>query len=257
MSDLLGPWGGGHSQKREEERAGCAKTQTEVEALRERAETQEIRNIRCKSWQERSIMIREWFLAHEAYYSIFERETPIQNGRPILRVAHNPIEHLLWSRPKSSTYRIQYLFWNNALFVSGDVGSAVYQWPGSIQQMEWIVECDFHYFASKCQASEDGPGFRAWDRDYAVDHLQAIMDAKWFMLKDKSSVEGVVTDALRDRDEWVQWLAFHRVDFFGYEFADLDLGNIGMRIALRCQAHLVGLQMAFNQLKNKEKAAAE
>lgn len=182
--------------------------------------------------EDRESMIRGWFTNHIA--TVFE-ETFGGAQR---------VQWLTWRRPGTVFYRIDYLAHGHRLFVSGDVGDAVYVVSSPVD-LEWWAKCDRQYFAGKCTASENGRGHEEWDEDEARDYLrQMLAEDGYGEQKAKFDICGGWR-ALSSKHEWHRWL-----EQYGYDvWRDwTDLGEIGMRVSTRCEAHLIGIQLAVKQL---------
>ena len=82
------------------------------------------------------------------------------------------LEHLVFKRPGSGMYLIEYVMRGTTLFVTGDLGEAVYWWSER-HDLEWVSQCDLGYFSSKCMASEVGRDFKQWDSDQALQRVES------------------------------------------------------------------------------------
>ena len=190
--------------------------------------------------------IKNDFKDHKAYYSSYIKLE--KDGNRIV----DDIEVLYWKKPDSAIYGVIYMMKYNSLFITGDLGEAVYCWS-SPEKLKWVANLDLQYFASKCKASENGRGNKEWDPDYTENKLKEYMkdnfdenDYKeiWMKFEEERG-----PSALFYQQEWHSWLQDHGYEVFGdewYEWAP-DIGNV---ISLRCEYHLLGLKMAVDQLKN-------
>lgn len=190
--------------------------------------------------------IKKWFANHLA-----RRRTLLLPTDPPIDPP-NPAGHILdWREPTSGICAIRYICMGATLYVSGDLGSAVYQWNEAVT-LEWITRCDIGYFAKKCEASEEGRKFVEWDQDTAVAKMAQFWidnypDDAEKRAREFDELNG--PEALESRGAWVAWLAEYGPtaesplgeDF--YEYAD-----VGCVTALRCRAHLIGLKMAMEKL---------
>jgi hypothetical protein len=159
---------------------------------------------------------------------------------------------LEWAKPGTNNCRVVYLLRGSILLVYGDLGEAIYQWGGHFGGQTFLAflsGCSLDYFASKCQASDDGSGGKNWDEEYA----------KFKFIK---CYEGhdVPIEKIRE------YLSENTVDFSKWEFIQFlvdapeleengvnayELGTIGERESWRTHAHLIGLKMAHDQLKKR------
>lgn len=171
----------------------------------------------------------EWFRKHKATY---ENIGNFETGK-----RH---EKLSWKNPKKYTYSVFYLRAGDYLFVYGDLGNAVYRALDSLKS--WAA-CDIIYFSQKCTASETGAQYREWDPDYLEEHLKGAIkesDKTWHNFCSRGG-----KNALYDEKSWIIWVAEYGMDFWD----DLSTVPYGMRISVRCRAHLIGLKMALEQLE--------
>ena len=175
--------------------------------------------------------IREdWFKNHEAHYTYW----PLQQ-----------IEIVVWRNPKSSSYLINYIRAGNYLYVSGDVGDAIYC-TGFDSLQKWS-ESDTGYFAGKCIASEYGRLYREWDRDTIQKRVKETLkesDKTWSDLEASGG-----TSHMTYEEEWHMWLSMYANEFFGSDpcYWPTD----GKIISPRCRGHLIGLKMIVKQLTEK------
>lgn len=89
---------------------------------------------------------KEWFSSHVA-------------SIPADRIFSNIEPYVInWRSPDTGNYAMQFIIHRNYLVVLGDVGEAVYGW-GQPLTLEFLKNCDWHYFAGKCVASETGRNY--------------------------------------------------------------------------------------------------
>jgi len=191
--------------------------------------------------------IKRNFKDHEAKYFV----TKDDYGKDM--------EILRWQRPGSSYYGIIYLRQANTLFVKGDLGEAVYLW-GEINDLEWMSKLNLSYFASKCQASEYGRGYKSWDGDVAEEEVKNYFERE-LECADETDIKERISDfetnvgyeKLFSEKEWAFWLNANydeALGFFGQDFWEFAYG-FGNIVDFRCESHLFGLKMAMEQLKIK------
>lgn len=165
-------------------------------------------------------------------------------------------ETIRWKAPDTSNYLISYTLHGLYLFVTGDVGDAVYRFS-SPTTFEAIASMNIDYFASKCTASENGRFYESWDGDTVAKRLNEwVADAyekeeederqqklegrgEWWNLPDAFGCAHVAED-------WHQYLSHHGYDVFGNDW--IEFGEIGKVVDVRCIGHLVGIKMAVEQL---------
>jgi hypothetical protein len=182
----------------------------------------------------------EWFPHHAARHITRHRHPDIGGGQS---------EDLLWARPETFVYSTHYIREGSTLFVTGDIGSAVYQWNNDVSWLNWIASCDYHYFAEKCIASEVGVPFVEWDERQAIAQVEEFLAEVRAGDRDGSPVHIEETgwrQAVSNKDEWHQFLVVN-----GHEFGDAWyewLPGCGNRIHTRCIGHLVGLKIVFDHM---------
>jgi len=171
--------------------------------------------------------IRGWFAEHRAEM-----------------VTSNGIETLKWRKPGSSNFSMVFISYGAYLVVLGDAGEAVYQWSQMVT-LEWVAGCHIGYILSKCQASPEGRQFEGWDEDHARARLADFFEddpARLLRILDAAE------DHLSSQGDWTQWL--HDT---GYQDALVgedwvEHCDIGMAPTVQARAHVIGLQMAVEQL---------
>lgn len=154
------------------------------------------------------------------------------------------VEILRWKAPGTFLYFVEYIARQNTLMVRGDIGEAVYCWPGKIS-LEWVANHDLSYFHSKCQASEYGRMTQCyeWNDEKAERRI-------FEYFKDRKSC-GKYHEFLEIIDhDFSQEALCHRSDvskIMGDDWWEW-LGGCGNEIPWRIAGHLVGLKMAFNKM---------
>ena len=177
--------------------------------------------------------IREWFKDHQIV-----THTKYPDNSPIS-------EFLRWKKLDTVHYLIDYIVKDGYLIVSGDLGDAIYQWSPPIT-LPMVAGFNLDYFHSKCQASEGGrtTDWYEWDEDtarqYVFDHFKDYQDcAGYKKFKDEHI-------PLYSKEEFNDWLhAADPTEIFGQDWWGW-LPSIGNVFPIRCRAHLIGLQVAFN-----------
>lgn len=167
---------------------------------------------------------------------------------------HGDLEVLEWRKPGTGNYYVRYVFDKNRVYISGDLGEAVFwlTWKADIHSFNNI---GLGYFHEKLKAyHEDKYDF---DLDKAVKRLREWLNE----LKD----DGVEYDHDEMQElfegvrncsqewEWVEVIHEHQ-DFI----SELELDywewfyNIGRTYPMRFQSYLIGLQMASEQLRKRD-----
>lgn len=180
-------------------------------------------------------LIESYFKNHRAYYRQIEPD----------------LEELLWSSG-STIHKILYLRRRNVLFVCGDLGEAVYVWSEHFI-LERIAGCSLDYFASKCQASEDGRGYPDWDEAECLSNVRYWLEDEGPGKTWDEFVKAGGKEAAQSKFEWNCWLGEHGYDFFGSDYGECC--EAGKTVAVRCQLHLLGLKAAMDQIRKGTAAA--
>jgi hypothetical protein len=151
---------------------------------------------------------------------------------------------------------IHYVFSENNVFVSGDLGCAAYWWPTQ-NNLHFFGGLNLDYFVSKCEASEYGRRPREWDEQTAVEYINSRLDefkeyydeehrevfAKYHpQLKvaayyGQEDLERVVEDILKSEE------VFDDIEELG------ALCRCGEVYPVRIIAHWLGLKLAVAQLE--------
>lgn len=173
-------------------------------------------------------MIRErWFPNHMAL-----RDELISNGT----ARTGNIQTLRWQNPRNSNYAVLYFLHRSTLFVSGDIGSAVYRWSVHDQiSLQWIARCNFSYFAEKIEGLDGSEQGEQWRSDIAeIRAKEHFRDQRAFPLHWQ--------DHIHTRDEW--WAYVWGLSDCDNEIKN-QLLNLGFVPHSRVIGHWLGLRMAF------------
>ena len=176
----------------------------------------------------------EWFKEHKATLT-----------------TQGDLKVLDWSKPNTGIYGVRYIFDGCRMYITGDIGQALFEltWTATLKYFE---DTYLNYFESKMKAFSDER--RDFNSTYAVERLR-----EWLkQMKD----DGVKWDNEEMRElfrlarqctsisEWVD-IVKGSEDFL--EDLDVDywewMYNVGDQIPARVQAYLIGLKMAYEQLK--------
>ncbi len=167
------------------------------------------------------------------------------------------LEHLVFKRPGTGFYYIEFIMHNNYLHVTGDVGEATYWWSDR-HDLAWVASCDLGYFHSKCTASPNGRDFKQWTKALvkarAEEALEELEDEK----HRKRFYKWKGHHYMDTEFEWLEWLrsTARGVDestkgehFFGEEYLR-HMPGIGYDVDVRCQMHLAALKLAMKKVKD-------
>lgn len=163
---------------------------------------------------------------------------------------HGDLQVLDWKRPGTITYYCRYVFDGNKIYISGDIGEAVFwlTWKADIHSFN-----DIHigYFEEKLAAYSDSR------RDF--DSNKAVRCLREWLNNLKETEKKYDHDEMRDlfeaarsctsTDEWAhiinsnEWISDLDNDYWEWMY------KIGNEIPWRIHGYLVGLKMASEQLK--------
>jgi len=172
---------------------------------------------------------------------------------------HGDLQVLNWKRPNNGTYRCRYVFDGNMMYISGDIGEAVFwlTWKAGIHTFNDLY---IGYFKGKMNACSDNK--MDFDSCKAVKRLR-----EWTKQLKENEIEYDHNDMknlfslARECDNKEQW--GWRLQSDEYSFvSDLEpdywewFYDIGDEIPARIHAYLIGLQMASEQITKIEEIKA-
>jgi len=190
------------------------------------------------------------FRNHTADY--YETFLPFANRGKIAKT-----ESLYW-RESSPCLAIHYLCAGPILHITGDIGSAIYQWSAPVT-LEGISTNSLDYFASKCQASPYGRGYQEWSVEYAKQSLHELFNTITEETDDinkPGEIKKRFDDANGWRNidydwEWCAWCEKNAAKIFGKDWTEICSPKIGYTVSIECEMQLEGLKMAIQYLKEK------
>ena len=166
---------------------------------------------------------------------------------------HGDLQVLDWRRPTSNTYRCRYVFDSSNMYITGDIGAALFRltWIASVHSFNNIY---IGYFKGKMSAFSDDDmdfsseeavkGLRAWVKrlkengeKYDHDEMKDLFEKargcsrkeEWAGIVNESDCNDFISNLDEDYWEWIY--------------------NVGDEIPARIHAYLIGLQMASEQLR--------
>lgn len=174
-----------------------------------------------------------------------------------------------WARPGSSNFWVDYLSCGGALFVRGDLGAATYVWNDRHISPQFVANCAFDYFHSKCEASEDGSRPKQWEKSAALAWLHEVRVG----LRELVQEDYLDTGQARERfallrslrgvadcvDEFRDFIRNNDNEFYSAGFDSDDLSTLydaGMVPAARCILHWLGIKAAVAALAAAASSAA-
>ena len=170
------------------------------------------------------------------------------------------IKVLDWRKPGTINFYVRYVFDGCRMYVSGDLGSAVFvlTWKADVHSFNDI---NIEYFVSKMEVGEK----KEWSSCAAEDKLnewkeEIIENYEFKTDEEKEEFEDLaknLIDAASECSSAEQWV-WECVDGeYNDEISNFDVDywewmyEIGDVISRRAYAFLTGLKMASEQLKNK------
>lgn len=157
---------------------------------------------------------------------------------------------IVFARPGSSTYRVDYHCHVNRLIVCGDIGEAVFCWS-QVVTFDWIARCNFDYFYGKCVASETGREYFQWDGDVMraclAEHLtgeegDGDTDEKAML---NAAIEAGAHNAIDSEPEWHDWI-INNSELLGDDYGEWCMR--GRVPHIRARGMFEGLKLAVAQL---------
>ncbi|MBP2652605.1 MAG: hypothetical protein H6Q73_174 [Firmicutes bacterium] len=165
---------------------------------------------------------------------------------------HGDLQVLDWGRPDSITLYCRYVFDGSKMYISGDIGEAVFNltWKAGVHTFD---DVNIGYFKSKMSAfcdekidfdsDEAVKGLREWLKRLRKDQIDYDHD----QMKDLFDL----ARGCENRQQWGWRLQDHRYYFI--EELDRDywewIYSVGDVIPARVYAYLIGLKMASEQLR--------
>jgi len=198
---------------------------------------------RYEDMKDRAELVRREFKDHIAiynnYYQIDDKEKV------------DEISVLYWKKPETGINAIKYILHKGGLFVSGDLGEAIYRWSSGIS-WKFLSDLSNSYFMKKCEASEVGRYFEEWNEEEALRQLKECADQEYFNWDTFKNSGG--EQYLYDKNEWIVWLNSYDIDrnkIFGSDAWEW-VYSCGNRPHIRFLFHKIGLEMAYKQLEGKK-----
>lgn len=214
-----------------------------------------------------------WFHQHMAERHAYAKVRPEDPEPPLW---------IRWANPNTCIYLVDYIFRGNTLFVGGDIGHAVYRWSQPISP-EFVAGCDLDYFSGKMEAGDRGVSLglvwqpevvKRWMAEYCKDKVNQLVEDGYGLPAEpadetatdyseaekataRAAGEKRVADELGElyfweeatysQNEWSRFMHDHD-KFFGVDDLPYDCG---MDYDVRVAGHLIGLQLAVEQLNAK------
>lgn len=177
---------------------------------------------------DKEMFMEEWFKYHKA--KIIQEED---------------IKVLEWRKPGSGYYGVTYIFNGYYMFVSGDLGDAVFRFTEQAR-LERIANYSLDYFESKMTAYHEPT--KDFNPDKAKKYLEEMKQENEELFRDDTYEELLkLADGCNSVSGWLEGLSY------GNYLGDIDdswewLPKIGNETPSRVKAYLIGLKMANEQL---------
>lgn len=194
------------------------------------------------------------------------REDWFKGHTAVLEKLNDGVSILSWGKPNSIFYYIRYIFDGCKLYISGDVGEAIFSLTEKAS-LESIASYNVGYFHGKLSAfSEDKYSF---DSDTAIARLKEEIE---YANGDKESSPGEENEHDEEINEYISLLyklinasrECSSKSSWGYEvqqkydaLTDYDpdvaewIFRAGDVIPSRVEGYLIGLKMAYEQIKSQ------
>lgn len=168
------------------------------------------------------------------------------------------LQEIYWGKSGTNMYRTKYVLSGNNIFISGDIGEAVYSLTCSAT-LDNIKDFNLGYFTGKLEAfCEDRWNF---DQSLAKKELREYWDEYEINEQYDDAREiykGIISaiDESTSLDDYRAWL----MPVYQDTSVDSDtmeyVWNFGKRMPYRLIGYWVGLQMVIEQLSSKESKTA-
>jgi hypothetical protein len=159
------------------------------------------------------------------------------------------IKMIEWRNPGDKLFDnlhvIKYILVDNKLFVSADIGHAVYEFVGH-PDFETIALLDEAQFRCTCQTSYVGVPFIEWDNQLAIDVLDECCSEDEILRLNST----FWFNHIRNRRDWSDYCDLHGGYVFGNEASEFK--TIGDATHLSCRLHLLGLRAALAGLADAQ-----
>ncbi|MFE5473842.1 hypothetical protein [Bacillus safensis] len=164
------------------------------------------------------------------------------------------LQVIYWGKSGTNSYRTKYVLSGNNVFISGDIGGAVYSLTCSAT-LDNIKDFNLGYFTGKLEAfCED-----RWDFDQSLAKKELIEYWDEYKINEKyDDAKKIYNGILSAIDESTSLDAYRAWLMPVYQNTSVDSDTLevfwdfGKRMPYRLIGYWVGLQMAIEQLSNKE-----
>lgn len=190
-------------------------------------------------------------------YESHIRETWFSDHKADLQ-EHGDLKVLVWKKPGTSMYYCRYVFDGSRMYISGDIGEAVFWFT---EKADVFNQCTYGlgYFEGKLVAYGENrrdfddkkaeKALREWAKELKENDVKYDHDQMRELFSDARDNCSTIKDwhyALNNHSDWIG-----EIDCDYWEW----MYNIGDEIPMRIKGYLVGLKMAAEQLKSKSVSA--
>ncbi|WP_338749840.1 hypothetical protein [Bacillus sp. FJAT-52991] len=170
---------------------------------------------------------------------------------------HSDLKVLDWEKPGTGMYYCRYVFDGNKMYVSGDIGEAVFWFT---EKADLFNQCKYNleYFEEKLRAyNGERRNFEAdvaikrmreWLNDLKVDEIEYDHDEMRILFEETRNCDS--------KREWEEIIHSHHdfIQNLEYDYWEW-MYEAGDEVPMRIKGYLVGLKMAAEQLKSKASIA--
>lgn len=174
---------------------------------------------------------------------------------------YGDVTFLDWSHPESSRYAVRYTFMGSSLFITGDLGKAVFAFTSPIA-IEYFKTINLGYFMRnlscssrdcwKFDSEKAKEEIEEWFKESVFDYQGSELETPEGLME-LSEIRNELLHAATEYDSVVVferevWGIYqHSRDMEGEEFEHIS--KFGRRLPSEFIAYLLGIQMAHEQLK--------
>lgn len=192
--------------------------------------------------EERMKEIRDdWFSDHKATYEKL----------------NDDISVLTWKKQGTSMYYVRYIFDRNRLFVTGDIGDAVFVLTEKADLKTMATEYSNHYLFGKLRANNEAYDFngekaiKSFKQHFNKDDIEPEDEEDFNDLMEEAI--GTIKDECNTSSQWGHCLSaglYDRISEYDCDCWEW-VSDIGTELSWQALGWVVGLQMAYDQIKDK------
>lgn len=182
-----------------------------------------------------------WFKDHKAVLEQLSEDTTV----------------LTWKKDGTNTYYVRYILDRNTLFITGDIGDAVFCLTEQANLKNIAAEYNLHYLFGKLRANSDAYDF---NNELAIQNFISHFNTKDIDVENEDEFNELIDDVIHTINEecistnhWSHCLSsglYDRLSKYDYDLSEW-ISDIGSELSWQALGWVVGLQMAYDQLSNK------